>query len=191
MLNLKTSSIAAVGAVCLALSVSESAQAAQLFDFSYSGSGVSASGQLTTTDPVNNIYTITGITGQRNGVAIGSLASGFIPFPSNTLQLRTETVVSPNFTVSTETFFSPNFAYRLNNDNGSIFYVYQQYRNSLPPRASYSYYIEDIGRPPVILDSFSVRLTSTTPIPTPALLPGLMGLGFAALRKKPAISKAV
>ncbi len=61
------------------------AEAAQ-FDFSYSGDGVEASGILTTTDldPSTNTYTVTGISGERNGVLI----SGLLPpntFPSDVL----------------------------------------------------------------------------------------------------------
>ena len=43
------------------------------FNFTYTGSGVSASGTLTTTLVVPGEYLITGVTGQRNGVPITSL----------------------------------------------------------------------------------------------------------------------
>jgi hypothetical protein len=187
MLDLKPV-LTAAGAVCFVLGVSGSAQAAQFFDFSYSGLDVEASGRFTTTDLVNGFYTITGISGQRNGVSIGSLATLSIPPVSNTLQVRNERVVSPNYAVTYETIISPNFAYRLGDGSNSIFYINHFYRNSLPPRASYSYYLEDVGRPPTSV-SFSLRPVST--IPTPALLPGLIGLGFGALRKKVGVSEQV
>ena len=76
---------------------SSSARADLLWDFSYTGTGltgtgaaapaISASGQLTTTDTlVGGAYTITGITGMRNGVAISALlAPGVIQGNDNLL----------------------------------------------------------------------------------------------------------
>jgi hypothetical protein len=49
-------------------------QASQLFNFSYSGDGVSGSGVLTTSD-VGSPYAVTGITGTANGEAITGLSS--------------------------------------------------------------------------------------------------------------------
>lgn len=67
---------AASSAIVLGLSLlgSSSAQAAQ-FGFSYAREGIQASGVLTTSDldPITNAYTITGITGQRNGATITGL----------------------------------------------------------------------------------------------------------------------
>ena len=52
---------------------------ADVFDFSYSGSGFSASGTITATLQSSNQYLISGITGQRNGSAITGL------YPAGTL----------------------------------------------------------------------------------------------------------
>lgn len=78
MSNLKVLATASIIAIPIAMNVtlSRPAQAAQ-FSFSYSGAGVQASGILMTSelDPATNTYTITGISGQRNGDQI----TGVIP----------------------------------------------------------------------------------------------------------------
>jgi hypothetical protein len=85
------------------------AQAAQLFDFQYSfpsyeanGTAISASGTLTTTDldPINNNYTITGISGTRTdqGIAetiIGLLSPGTYGVNDNLLN-RSKPLLSKN-----------------------------------------------------------------------------------------------
>jgi hypothetical protein len=44
--------------------------------------------------------------------------------------------------------------------------------------------IKNLGPGDVFFDNVSLRTVPTTPIPTPALLPGLIGMGVAALRKR-------
>ena len=56
------------------LAVAASARA-DVFDFSYSGSGVTASGVITTTAPVDGVYTVTDISGTRNNVQITGLST--------------------------------------------------------------------------------------------------------------------
>ncbi len=57
---------------------------AKLWTWSYSGEGISASGEFTTTDtPYAGDYMITGITGQRNGVAITGLWPTGTAIPDN------------------------------------------------------------------------------------------------------------
>lgn len=75
-------------------------------------------------------------------------------------------------------FFGPGFAYAINS-NGSV--LSTTYRNTegegnftadaFSPEESLPYAIVDLGLPPA-------------PIPTPALLPGLVGMGLAAMRKR-------
>ncbi|MBV8887411.1 MAG: hypothetical protein JO235_25915 [Chroococcidiopsidaceae cyanobacterium CP_BM_RX_35] len=68
---------------------------AAIFDFSYSGTGVTSNGKLTTDpyDPATSSYRITGINGKRNGVTIDSLASpsvindNLLLLSNNSLQL--------------------------------------------------------------------------------------------------------
>jgi len=65
--------------------------AARFFDFSYSGTGLAASGRLTTTDtPSRGVLTITGITGQRNGATIDRLfaAGTVVDEDGNTIDNR-------------------------------------------------------------------------------------------------------
>ena len=74
-----------IGITCVG--ASSAAQAVQLFDFQYSfpsfetnGTAISASGTLTTTnlDPINNNYTITGITGTRTAQGITQTIIGLL-----------------------------------------------------------------------------------------------------------------
>ncbi len=57
------------------LMASSPVSAAQLYNFSYSGTGINATGTLTLGDPGTDpgSFLIAGITGERNGVAISSL----------------------------------------------------------------------------------------------------------------------
>jgi hypothetical protein len=60
--------------VALLIGVSPQANATLLFDFSYTGLGIAASGNLITTDTlVGGHYTVTDITGTRNGITITAL----------------------------------------------------------------------------------------------------------------------
>jgi hypothetical protein len=54
---------------------------AEVFDFSYTGSGIVASGTFVTTDTpdLNGYYTVTSIDGTRNGAAMSLLAPGTFP----------------------------------------------------------------------------------------------------------------
>jgi hypothetical protein len=59
--------------------------ASTIWDWAYSGSGITANGTFTTADTPNEIggYLITGITGTRNGVAITGLQPAGTPIPGN------------------------------------------------------------------------------------------------------------
>jgi hypothetical protein len=73
-------SLAVIGIV---LALCSSAQA-KLWTWSYSGAGVSASGEFTTTDTsYAGDYTVTGVTGQRNGVVITGLLPTGTAIPLN------------------------------------------------------------------------------------------------------------
>ena len=77
----KLASSLAVGAVLFA----SGAQASIVWQWSYSGAGVSASGTLTTTDSAdsNGFYSITGVSGEQNGVAITGLQPVGTAIPGN------------------------------------------------------------------------------------------------------------
>jgi hypothetical protein len=63
----------------------ESADASLLWDWSYSGPGISAQGTFTTVDTPDSLgfYLITGITGVRNGEIITGLQPAGTPIPGN------------------------------------------------------------------------------------------------------------
>lgn len=65
--------------------MSESANAALQWDWSYYGSGISAAGMFTTTDTPDGsgFYRITGISGERNGDAIIGLQPAGTAIPGN------------------------------------------------------------------------------------------------------------
>jgi hypothetical protein len=61
------------------------AQATLLWDWSYSGVGISAAGTFTTDDVADGLgfYRITDISGTRDGIAITGLQASFTPIPGN------------------------------------------------------------------------------------------------------------
>jgi len=63
------------------------AEAARLWQWSYSADGISASGTFTTNDAADaaGFFLITGITGSRKGVAITDLQPTGAPIPGNEL----------------------------------------------------------------------------------------------------------
>jgi hypothetical protein len=157
-------SFAVIGIV---LALCSSAQA-KLWTWSYSGAGVSASGEFTTTDTsYAGDYTITGVTGQRNGVAItglwpaGSAIPGNAGYPvDNLLSLST-----PQLTIN-------GFGFSLLDGR----YSNPFYADFLTP----SQYQE------VFSDAFSVISEmqisfSATPAPTPQPGQGFAGLAVLTL----------
>ena len=63
------------GAVGVTLVLPGASANATVFDWSYSGGGVSASGTLDATDAGGGVYDVTSITGVRDGVSIAGLTS--------------------------------------------------------------------------------------------------------------------
>ncbi len=80
---LKTSALSAV--LVASLAAAAPARASLLWDWTYSGSGVSADGTFTTADTADGsgFYQIAGITGERNGVAITALQPAGTAIPQN------------------------------------------------------------------------------------------------------------
>jgi len=74
-----------LAAIAATLALCAPAHATRLWNWSYSGSGISASGAFTTTDTpdASGFYRITGVTGQRNGVAITELTPAGAAIPGN------------------------------------------------------------------------------------------------------------
>ncbi|MFM8355301.1 MAG: PEP-CTERM sorting domain-containing protein [Gammaproteobacteria bacterium] len=71
--------------VVVMLAAAFQAEAALLWNWSYSGAGIAASGTLSTNDTpdAGGYYAITGISGQRNGVTITGLQPTGTPIPGN------------------------------------------------------------------------------------------------------------
>jgi PEP-CTERM motif len=87
---------------------------ADTINFSYTGDGVTASGTFTTDAPVGGVYTVTGITGTRNGQAItGIVGVGQFEDNDNTLLLG-----SPYFSLSGIAFDIAGTDYNLFSDSG-------------------------------------------------------------------------
>lgn len=168
MVKFKLIGAAVVGASVLALEgVFSSPASALSFKFSYSGTGVTASGTLTTTDlnTSTNAYTITGITGTRNGITIENLLGPGTFLSNNNLLFNN---------LSALIDFS-GFSYRAGGSNYNVF----------GPGCGYPYgEASVVGCSPTRATQVSFSATPTTAIPTPALLPGLIGLGAAAFRKR-------
>lgn len=164
MFNLKAFALLTAGTAALTLGTSSPAQALQFFNFSYSGAGISASGTLTTSDfdTSTNTYTITGITGTRNGINIAAL------LPPGTYPTG---FAQPNDNILTAALSPTIQGFSFQDENGLNVNVYEEF----------GFFFDLVGGP----NPTQVNLSITpTPIPTPALLPGLVGLGAAALRKR-------
>ena len=139
------------------------------FNFSYSGSGVTASGVLTTTNTfdANGFLTITGITGQRNGSTITALLSpGSFP---NT---------APN-----DNLFSPASPFLT--FNGFSYLVGTQPENVFALNGGYAE-TSDINANTVndrILSSFNISAQRTS-VPEPFTIIGTLIGGTAAFRMR-------
>jgi hypothetical protein len=74
-----------LSAIFIALAAPLPGQASLLWNWTYTGAGIAASGTFTTDDAPDSggYYHITGITGSRNGVAIISLEPAGMPIPGN------------------------------------------------------------------------------------------------------------
>ena len=151
-----------------AMAASATASAA-VFDFSYAGAGIAASGQIFTTDTTTTVsgrqaYTITGITGTRNGSAIDQL------FPSGTLlDNQGSTTLLYLFAAAPNLGFE-GFGYGVAGDNN----IYNPY-NLDGQYIEYTGY--NIGNNP--LTSFSVTQQAAG-VPEPATW-AMMLLGFAVV----------
>ncbi|MFN6465778.1 MAG: PEP-CTERM sorting domain-containing protein [Nostoc sp. DedVER02] len=159
------------------IGTSSAAQAVQLFDFQYSfpsyeanGTGISASGILTTTDldPIKNNYTITGITGTRKveGITetiIGLLSPGTYGINDNLLNASTPLL--------TQNGFSYLVSGSGEDGNGNVNVFYSSFNEG------YSEFSSDVD-----YGSFSV---TPRPVPEPYTVVGsLLALSFGWWTKR-------
>lgn len=169
-MNIKTIGIAVIGASVLALEASNPARAAQ-FNLSYTASGqenVNFNGLVTADEQGGGQFLITALTGKRNGIDIDSLL-GLTAFGDN------DNLFFP-FKSVPATF--RGFSFQLVNGTKINF-------ADLSSGKSTSNFGESLDGFTLAnrVSSFSVTPVSTA-VPTPALLPGLIGMGIAAFRKR-------
>ena len=120
-------------AAAILLMHGQSAKASLLWNWSYSGTGVSASGTFTTNDAPDaaGFYQIVGITGTDNGAAITGLQPAGTPIPGNAPYAVDNLVsaVEPRLTAHGFGFSLANGDYANPFYNGSNYYEYL----SVPP----------------------------------------------------------
>lgn len=164
----------------LALGGSANPAAALQLNFSYSGSGVNASGVLTTNDTPdsNGFLTITDITGERNGESITALLPpGSFPNDAPPFGVPNDNLVS-----TTEPFLSfAGFSYLVGAQPENVFFydVTGGYAETDDPNGDPSNYR--------LLDTFNVQ-----PVPEPSSASGLVVAllsGAWLLKKKVASSR--
>lgn len=148
---------------------------ADLFDFSYSGDGVTADGVLTATVTSPGAYLITGITGERNGAPITFFEPGgpaAFYYEDSVIDNVLLVPGAPAFLSSTQ-----NSGFDFGTADG-LFNPYYQ-----PNNGTYYEYRLGSGNAPGIPISFNV---SADPVPVPPsllmLAPGLLGL--VGIRKR-------
>jgi hypothetical protein len=160
-------------AAAILLMHGQSAKAVLLWNWSYSGAGVSASGTFTTNDAPDaaGFYQIVGITGTDNGATITGLQPTGTPIPGNEPYAVDNLVsaVEPRLTAHGFGFSLANGDYANPFYNGSNYYEYL----SVPPYQN--------GAGPERPVSFSAAIV---PEPSAAslILAGLVGLiGFGRI----------
>jgi hypothetical protein len=144
-------------------SLSSTAKADLLFSFSYTGNGVSASGELMTSDiTVANVdgtsfsgFDVLGITGQRNGVAI----TGLVDNPAFPGATDNGTFLFDNILLTSPFGF----------DNDGLVYVtgadgndYNLFSTSVPTGGGYTEYAPSTGEQPSV-DLTITMLNSNVP----------------------------
>jgi hypothetical protein len=179
----------------LALATLPTAKADLLFSFSYTGDGISASGDLITSDAtVTDVdgttfsgFDIVGITGQRNGVAITGLVDN-PAFPGST---DNGAVIYDNILLTSPLGF----------DNGGLLYVtgsdgndYNLFSTDAPTGGGYTEYVPSTGAQlPVDLTitmlSSNVPDTSSTAMLLASAFAACI-FGSAAIRRRAIPSRA-
>ena len=163
------------------------AHASKLWNWSYSGTGIDASGTFTTNDTPNaqGFYQITGITGTRNGGAIIELQPTGTPIPGNE-PYAVDNLVSAGpvqltahgfgFSTAAGTYANPFYADFLAPPGYLEFF-------SAPPFAPGKPGPEDSELPV----TFTASLATETPEPASALLLVVGMAGLAAVTRKRAV----
>ncbi|MFB2978470.1 PEP-CTERM sorting domain-containing protein [Microseira sp. BLCC-F43] len=162
------------------LMASSPVSAAQLYNFSYSGTGINATGTLTLGDPGTDpgSFLITGMTGERNGVAISSL------LPVGSYPTGPDTVPNDNL-------FFPNQDIKLTFAGLSFQTVDGNKYNPYYDSAVSSY--RECNTPTCAAEDPKLTFSSTA-VPEPASVLGLLAFGALGAtlkgKKKLAAQKA-
>jgi hypothetical protein len=182
---------AAVLACGLALAAPECARAAIMWDWSLAGTDITASGTFTTSDTADGsgYYTITGITGSRNGVAITGLEPANTAIPGDDPSNVVDDLVSltgPQLTLNGFGFSLADGSY--SNPYYDIYGTPPAYYEvySTPDASAAGGY--DVVEPPVTFTA--VQVVPGTSIPEPGTL-GLTLAGIAVLLAAGAVSRGL
>ena len=158
---------------------------AQFFNFSYAYSGVTANGTLQTNDGNGDgSFTIQGILGQRNGVAITSLIHPASPGGSTPAN-ASDSVLGGNTIDRNDNLLFPALALPVS-FNGFSYTVASGPIQAFNVFASnnFSGTVREFNPPQGSQPSNGGFTLQVAAVPTPALLPGLIGMGIAAIRKR-------
>jgi hypothetical protein len=157
------------------------------WDFSYSGSGVTASGVLTTSDLTGGVYDITGISVTRNGVTGTTLlpaAPEFFPDGQTSDYFTSDNILN----ASAPFLNFGGFLYQ----TSDLKYYNVYYEGGVYYELSDSILIEDNGADLGTPITFAISEVSSTPLPTtlPLFAGGLGFVGYLTRRRKHAVAAA-
>ena len=175
---------AAVLACALALAAPDRAKAAITWDWSLTGTDIAASGTFTTSDTADSsgFYTITGITGSRNGVAITGLEPANTAIPGDDPYTVDDLVSAsgPQLTLNGFGFSLADGSY--SNPYYDVYGTPPAYYEVYSTPASDSSGNYNIVEPPVTFTAIQAapQVATTTSVPEPGT-PGLMLAGIAGL----------
>jgi hypothetical protein len=161
------------------------AHASLLWNWSYTGDGIAASGTLTTVDDADGagFYQITGITGARNGEAIIGLEPTGNPIPGNE-PFAVDNLISR----SGQQLTGSGFGYELADGNFANPFFADFFT---PPSYLEFFSVPAVGGTPASHTELPVSFTAAVPEPTSfvLMLTGCIGLlGLARRRWQPARS---
>lgn len=189
MLGLKNISLAMVGAAAIGLGGGVApAQALSLWSWSFGTSTNGASGTFTTSDVSNpsnplGTFAVTQFT-------LSTLNGNSVSAQDTSLNFSPQFVYksASNYGFTNSRGFSDSGGQSWNGGGNYLLSGSADYEASLPPASRRANFV-NFGGVGTFQSSANLQVSlisppPSTPIPTPALLPGLVGVGIAAFRKK-------